>query len=334
MKKHLKPILFSTSAGLLAGAATSLLFCETSRAQSLSQGVIDQFNSTVGPKVEAADVLGGDVGLTGGRFLATGNSAFSTDIKISKFGGGGDVGDPKPLGNLGVGWQPRLQGSMGYLDGKKHFNEGIQNGDESELKTFAIQFGGGARFWFDDHFSLAPTVMGMYGHTKNDYDVSSPFAHQYADQAAKLGIIDWNVDTWTIRPAINGQYVYTLGRTIFTLASDFTYYHTQSFEASSSYLHINGDSETWKNTIDVDIPLGKQLFGHELRTGGYFARTEFYNNIQQGLNTDHLYDFHGRIVLDFLGQLWKVQWIGLGASYMWGSNFDGYSIGADIAFRF
>jgi len=29
-----------------------------------------------------------------------------------------------------------------------------------------------------------------------------------------------------------------------------------------------------------------------------------------------------------------VQWIGLGASYLWGSNFEGYSIGADVAFRF
>ena len=41
------------------------------------------------------------------------------------------------------------------------------------------------------------------------------------------------------------------------------------------------------------------------------------------------------VVLDYLNQLWKVQWIGLGGSYLWGHNgFHGYSIGLDVAFRF
>jgi hypothetical protein len=33
----------------------------------------------------------------------------------------------------------------------------------------AVDFGGGARFWFNDHLSLAPTVSGIYGHTENSY---------------------------------------------------------------------------------------------------------------------------------------------------------------------
>lgn len=37
----------------------------------------------------------------------------------------------------------------------------------------------------------------------------------------------------------------------------------------------------------------------------------------------HLNELHGRIVLDFLNQLWKVQWPGVGASYIWGTNISG-----------
>ena len=48
----------------------------------------------------------------------------------------------------------------------------------------------------------------------------------------------------------------------------------------------------------------------------------------------HLNEIHGRIVLDFLNQLWKVQWLGLGASYIWGTNITGWTVGADVAFRF
>jgi len=81
-------------------------------------------------------------------------------------------------------------------------------------------------------------------------------------------------------------------------------------------------------------PLGVELFGHELRTGGYFSRTELYDGLEQGLNTDYYYEAHGRLVLDFLDQLWKVQWIGIGYSYMWSDDFHGWSVGADVTFRF
>ena len=105
-------------------------------------------------------------------------------------------------------------------------------------------------------------------------------------------------------------------------------------EPSNPNVTIGGDSETWANKFDVDVPLGKQLFGHELRTGGYLSRTQLFGDIKGGLNTEHLNEVHTRLVLDFLNQLWKAQWIGIGASYYWGSNFNGWSVGADVAFRF
>ena len=68
--------------------------------------------------------------------------------------------------------------------------------------------------------------------------------------------------------------------------------------------------------------------------GKVVKRAVPHDDIDKGLNTDHIYEIHGRIVLDFLGELWKVQWIGIGVSYLWGSNFTGYSYGADLAFQF
>ena len=165
--------------------------------------------------------------------------------------------------------------------------------------------------------------------------MATPLRQAVQHSARDLGLVDYNVDTWTIRPAADFQYVYTWRRTIFTLNSDPAYFHTESFNASNPNMNVNGNSETWMNKIDVDVPLGKDLWGHELRTGGYFSRTEFYGDIQNGLNLNHLYEIHGRLVLDYLNQLWKVQWIGIGCSYLWGNGgFTGYSIGLDIAFQF
>ena len=333
MNTNLNP--FRICRSVCAAATLALLWLPASpaRAQITAQEVANM----MGSRVEAATILGGDFGLSGATFSGQKNNGVS--LNISKFGGSGDIGDPKPLGDLGIGWQPRLQGSMGYLTAANRFDSSAPGGlagAKSTFDSFAIQFGGGARFWFGDHFSMAPTFMGMYGHTFNNFFIrNSAITQGQVDAARDAGLVDWYADTFTYRPAMNLQYAYAWRRTVFTLSSDPTYFHTISIHSSSSSLNTGGDSDTWMNKIDVDVPLGTSLWGHELRTGGYFSRTELMGKLKQGLgNNDHIYEVHGRLVLDYLNQLWKVQWIGIGYSYLWGRTFDGYSVGLDVAFRF
>ncbi|HTY86114.1 MAG TPA: hypothetical protein VMB80_01505 [Candidatus Acidoferrum sp.] len=332
--------LYLSRAGLPAtcviGLLSPLLAAVPARAQ------VNELRNTVGDRIEAATILGGDFGMTGASF----SGGSGGDINISKFGGYGDIGDPQPLGTLPIAWQPRLQGEMGYLYAKRDFgpNDIVTlngtpynlNGAQNKYRDFSIQFGGGARLWFSDHFSIAPTFMGMYGHTENTFYARGNAGAVAAQPIAQQeGLVDFNVDTWTIRPAADICYIYNWRRTIITLDSTPTYFYTESFHASNPNIDISGDSETWMNKIDVDVPLGKDLWGHELRTGGYFSRTEFYGGIKDGLPINHLYEIHGRVVLDYLNQLWKVQWLGIGGSYLWGNNgFTGYSFGLDVAFRF
>jgi hypothetical protein len=335
LKKNRRHLRLSPRAGTLAGLFLGLPLALPLSAAPLTPAEINDFRNTVGNRVETATILGGDIGVGDGAFTSGGKTGDNADLNISKFGGSGVIGDPQPLGHLGIGWQPLVQGSMGYLTAKNNFDAGLLQNDTDEYKTFAIQFGGGARLWFNDYFSIAPTLMGMYGHTEDSYTARSVFGQANQAEAKQLGLIDWNVDTWTIRPSLNLQYQLTWHRTIFTLSSEPTYFHTESFDSSSPYVGVNGDSETWENKLDVDVPTGLELFGHELRSGGYFERTELYGNLPEGLGTDYLYEAHGRVVLDFLNQLWKVQWIGLGVSHYWGGgDFKGWSYGADIAFRF
>ncbi len=339
MKKHVRLLLGSPHAGVAAGLASALLLCATGRSQ-LPPNAAAEFKEVVGNRIEAFTVLGGDYGVSGATLKTTDNNERKVDVSINKFGGSGDYGDPMPLGETGLKWQPVIQGSMGYLVAQNTFNSGPLETDVSKYKTYAIQFGGGARFWLDEHLNFAPTLMGMYGHTENDY---TPIGRFWAGQggtnsfqaADSAGIVNWDADTWTIRPGAQVQYVFNWGRTVITMMSDFAYFHTESFQSSTSLIDVKGDSEFWKNTLDVDVPLGKELFGHELHTGGFFSRTEFYDDLKRGLGgANHEYEFHGRLVMDFLGKLWKVKWIGLGASYMWANGFDGWSAGADVAFKF
>ena len=324
MNTHTRYHRFATALGLL------LLGAFSTSAQ-LPPDVVSRLQNTIGSRIEAMTILGGDYGVAGATYNADNNDL---DISISKFGGMGDVGDPRPLGDSGLKWQPRLQGNMGYLTTERDFDTGLLAGDKSENSSFAIQFGGGARFWFTEHLSLTPTIMGMYGHSENDYSARSAFSQANKDDLEDAGLIDWDADTWTVRPAAELSYLWTWKRTVIEIISSFAYFHTEDFNTSSSNVSVDGDSETWQNKIDVDIPLGVNLFKRELHTGGFFSRTEFLGDIEDGIQADHLYEAHGRLVLDFLGKLWKVKWIGLGGSYLWGNNFDGWSAGLDVAFKF
>jgi hypothetical protein len=49
-------------------------------------------------------------------------------MDVSKFAGAGDVGDPQKLGDLDVAWQPRLQGSIGYVDATSDIRAGPLKG--------------------------------------------------------------------------------------------------------------------------------------------------------------------------------------------------------------
>jgi hypothetical protein len=154
------------------------------------------------------------------------------------------------------------------------------------------------------------------------------------EAAKQLGLVDWTVDTWTLITGVDAQYLITVHRTIITLSSNPVYYHTETFQSSSAHLSVDGGSGTWANIVDVDIPMGVELFGHELRTGGYYRWTGLYGGLRNGLRESNLNEIHGRVVLDFLNQLWKVQWIGIGGSYLRGPDITGWTVGADVVFRF
>jgi hypothetical protein len=41
-----------------------------------------------------------------------------------------------------------------------------------------------------------------------------------------------------------------------------------------------------------------------------------------------------RLVADIFGKVWVVKWVGLGATYYWGNEFNGWSAGVDMRLQF
>jgi len=55
--------------------------------------------------------------------------------------------------------------------------------------------------------------------------------------------------------------------------------------------------------VDVDVPMGFELFGHELRMGGYYRWTGLYAGLRNGLHESNFNEIHGRLVFHSLTQL-------------------------------
>jgi hypothetical protein len=321
-----KRLRFAAAVLVLAGTATSV------RAQPvLPPDALQQFQTVVGNRIEAVNILAGDYAAAGGIYTFRGGSL--ADLSITKVGGGGQVAQLRPLGSGWLQWAPVLQGNVGWVSAKNQFETGYLAGNRTTYHTLAIEAGAGAVCYLTDHLSLTPTISGIYGRVENQFDPQNA----NGDNVLAVGngtLVNWTMETWSVVPGLALDYQWMWRRMTFEFNSGYSFFHTDTFTSSSPILGVKGNSSTWANKLDVDVPLGLKVFGRELHTGGFFSRTEVFGDAANGLNTEQVYTANGRLTLDFLGKLWKIKWVGLGASYFWGHGFNGWSAGLDLRLKF
>ena len=317
--------------GVFRGPVLLALVCFSGLAQVVPPQAVEQLQRAVGNRVEAVSILGGDYAAAGGVYTFRGGTL--ADLSISKLGGGGEVASTRPLGLGSLEWAPVLQGNVGMVSARNQFKTGFLAGNEMNYDTLALAAGGGVAIYCTEHLSLSPTISGMYGSVENKFKPQNANGN-LVETAGNGTLVNWTLDTWSVMPGLELAYEWQLGRTTFNLNSRCTFFHTESFESSSTFLGVKGNSTTWENKLEADVPLGLKLFGHELHTGGFFSRAELFGDAAHGLNTGYVYTANGRLVLDFLGKLWKLKWLGVGASYFWGHNVEGWSAGLDMRFKF
>jgi len=300
----------------------------TRDASAVPPGAIKQFQNVIGDHVETLTILGGDFKAVGGIYTFSGGNL--VDVSITKIGGAGEVARPMSLFG-DVRWAPVLEGNLGHVTTVNEFKTGYLRGNKSEYDIWAVQGGGGVRVYLTDHLSLIPTVSGIYGQTENKFHAENAVGDMI-NQVAKGSYINWTVRTWSVSPSMELRYNWKRLRTNFQFSSRYNYFHTESFDSTSSVVNVNGDSSTWENKLDADVPLGLKAFGVELRTGGFISRTDLMGTAASDLHDNHIYTANVRLVLQPPEPILTLKWIGLGCSYFWGDRFNGWSAGIDMSF--
>jgi len=316
---------------LAAGPAALIASRASAQLPAVPPAAVQQFQQVVGDRVELVSILAGDYGAAGGIYTFRGGNV--ADISISRIGGRGDVASPQPIGVGDLQWAPVLQGSIGWVSAENEFNTGYLLGNRTTYDMLAVAGGGGVSLYLTDRLKLSSTIGGIYGHVENQFSPRNPTG-EFIKFVATGTLVDWTMDTWSVVPAMAVSYQWPWSRTLFEFSSRYNFFHTESFSSTTALLGVNGDSHTWDNKLDVDVPLGVSFLGRELRTGGFFQRTDVFGNAAKAVRSDYIYTANGRLVLDFLGHPLKLRWLGLGASYFWGHNSSGWSAGIDMKFMF
>jgi len=291
---------------------------------------LEQLDNLIGARIETMSILNTQSGASGGTYLSNVND---TSIDVFKVTGRGDLGDPKPIGDSGVGWNLLFEGGIGYATYNNRFDEKALAGNDSQIDTFAMSLGAGVRFTFLERFSLAPSFGVIYSHTSNEFTAKTDVGRAVLDQFDEI-LVNWDADLITLVPAIEGRYRQRFGSFTIELTSVFKHFETLQIRSSTEALSFEAAAHWWRNELDVDYRLPLYAFGRQFRTGVYFARSELFGGLETALRSDYLYDTGARFVIDLLGVLWKVEWLGIGGGYFWGEHFSGWSIGADIRMKF
>ena len=317
----------SKSAVPTALCAAGLCLTGTAYAQTAAQ--LGQLQSFLGNRAEVGVILGASDAAGGGNYTVDGRGG-NDDFEFSlfKFGGGGEIGDPRPLGNSGLMWNPYVFGNFGYISGDNDIDVGPLAGSDFEESAIGIQLGGGMALHFTERLTITPFIGVLYGHYDAELKAGTPSAQPVEDFLDDEG----SADTIGATPGVGLAYRLPIGETTLTLGAKYTFFGTTDIGGSD--IEIDGSSHILEQRIDADVPLNAHLWGCRLHTGGYFALTEALGDIGDTMGSDVWGTIHPRILLDTTGKLWKVTRIGLGASYIKGENFDGWDIGVDVSFKF
>jgi hypothetical protein len=331
------PARFRVSGGRLVLGSTVLALVLTAgvaRAQTLPPGAVEQLDHLVGSRVETFAVLDTQSGVAGGTYASKVND---TDLAITRLTGRGDVTGKHAIGDSGILWSAVLEGGVGYGTFENNFDGGTLAGNRSTVTSLAAFVGGGVRFTVWEDVSVAPTFGVIYAHTENDFEARNDVGRnivRLAGSGTANDIVNWSADTLTLVPGIELRYRHLFGTVQLTLKSLFKYFHTEPIERSTTALSFESTSQWWFNEVDVEWRMPVYLWGRQLRTGAYFARSDLFGGLEDSFGSSYFYQTGGRLVMDVQGLLWKLEYIGLGAGYFWSDKFSGWTIGAEVSFAF
>jgi hypothetical protein len=217
-------------------------------------------------------------------------------------------------------------------DDETPFEEDI--GKEESLKITTHSFGltTGIKWEYIDGFSIEPSLGITYSHIKHRQESDTRIYEVIIEQHPSLyrDYFDTTVDVVSISPVIRHSIDYDPGFGIIGFDLHYVYLYSRSLRSKSRYADISANSRILHTSLDYEIPTGRALFKRDIAIKPFIARTDFFGDVKQGMDLNHLYEYGMNIVFD-VGNIKNLfSRLSVGGSFITGHEFSGWKFGVDF----
>jgi len=291
-------------------------------------GEIAEFvNGIINESVNANTLFASQESIATGRFTQRQNSQPDKDYTTIRLPGQLSFGDE------GDSVRPFVEGNGALMRTTAGYNapDNLGDADFTATSLFALSAGGGALVRLSDSLTLAPMASLTYSHIKNRYDFNNEYSQTYLEQY-ESELFNWRMDVFTYAPSLKLFYQGDLGFAVLNYQVAYTYLFNDTISDDSSAIDVNSSTGLSSNRIDLLVPTGLVI-----HASSWFVRPMFqWNNISgnavAGLGLRDLYEVGADLVGKILESDSCISTVTVGASYVTGDSFEGYHLGAGVAF--
>jgi hypothetical protein len=175
------------------------------------------------------------------------------------------------------------------------------------------------------------TLFGVaWTHLKRRYDFNNSFSQANLlpfDREA----FNTSIDVLTYSPTLEVSYTFKDSETSFVPKIRYAHLFNDSISSKSSVIDIDSDSGLLQSFFDVNTPLGCNLEGFDLGLHPFIVRTDLFGSAKDAKGPNYFHELGIDLTFD-RGKGHLLQGFSLGASYIFGDDFDGYRLGLGLDF--
>ncbi|MBX7139177.1 MAG: hypothetical protein K1X83_14475 [Oligoflexia bacterium] len=199
------------------------------------------------------------------------------------------------------------------------------------LSTTSIGLGGGFDWTVFGGLHIVPKMTFVYSHSENTYDYNNEGSQLFL-QPFDGDLFNWDVDTISYLPSLKAYYRWMLGKVRITPSAQYSHLHVDSFWTNSALLDVKTNTDILKTRVGVAAPLGAEISGMPLENELFGALNFIYGDAEEALGFPRYNEVGTLISALSSGQLPWFSKLGVGATYVWNSNFDGWRVGLEGEF--
>lgn len=297
-------------------------------AMAAAQMTTEEFNDRVNEAVNGVTVFTTQDTASSGVFSIDSDRPGESDRSIDilkfpfsyTFGEEGDVLRPEArvvIGNFQSNYSPSSQ-----VPG--------ETADFSRLDATTLGVSGGFVWNAWEELRITALFELAWTHLKRRYDFNNSFSQANLlpfDRQA----FNTSIDVLTYSPSLEASYTFKEGETSFVPKIRYAHLFNDSISSKSSVIDVDSDSGLLQTFLDVNTPLGYNVGGFDLGLHPFIVRTDLFGSAKDAQGPNYFHELGVDLTFD-QGKGHLLQGFSLGASYIFGDEFDGYRLGLGLDF--